>query len=218
MDHQFRSVAFGGFHKQDVLNFLETSSQNHAQQLQELHKQLEEQIAQTEKAQAEADALLGRAEKAEGELQQLREQVQQLSDSLNSTREEREELAVQLEQARERAERLEPDATAYTALKDRAAGVELDAHRRAQEVEDRAAGEVLRMREDVRLWMKELEREYDRLRTDTQATVAHARAQLDRAGQALDQVGLLMEQQAGRLEQMEQMCAQQTQTEGKTQA
>ena len=34
MDHQFRSVAFGGFHKQDVLDFLEAISRDHAQQLQ----------------------------------------------------------------------------------------------------------------------------------------------------------------------------------------
>ena len=36
MDHQFRSVAFGGFHKQDVLNFVENTAKDHAQQLQEL--------------------------------------------------------------------------------------------------------------------------------------------------------------------------------------
>ena len=28
-EQQFRSVAFGGFHKQDVLNYVETSSRQH---------------------------------------------------------------------------------------------------------------------------------------------------------------------------------------------
>ena len=53
MDHQFRSVAFGGFHNQDVLDFLEANSRDHAQQLQELQKRAEEQTKQLESAQAD---------------------------------------------------------------------------------------------------------------------------------------------------------------------
>ena len=95
------------------------------------------------------------------------------------------------------------------ALKERTAGVELEAHRRAQEVEDQAAGQAQRVREGAQSWLKALEQEYDRLRTETETTVAHAAAQLDRAGEALDQISRLMDRQAGQLEQLEQICGQQ---------
>lgn len=218
MDHQFRSVAFGGFHKQDVLNFLEASSRDHAQQLQELQKQLEEQIERTEKAQTEADSLLTQAEKAEGELHELREQTWQLTDELDRTRAERDELCAQLEQARRRAEQLEPDATAYTALKERAAGVELEAHRRAQKIEDRAQEQVRQTRERARAWLDELEQAYADLRADMESTVARAREQLSCAAQDLDRVGMLMQAQGERLSQLGQLCAEQEESEDKTQA
>ena len=39
--------------------------------------------------------------------------------------------------------------------------------------------------------------------------MAHAAAQLDRAGEALDQISRLMDRQEGQLEQLEQICGQQ---------
>ena len=203
MDHQFRSVAFGGFHKQDVLDFLEANSRDHAQQLQELQKRAEEQTKQLESAQAEVENLRARLEQAESSRDQLQGTCQELTERLEQAEGERDELSGQ------QAERLEPDAEAYLALKERAAGVELEAHRRAQEVEDQAAGQAQRVREGAQSWLKALEQEYDRLRTETETTVAHAAAQLDRAGEALDQISRLMDRQAGQLEQLEQICGQQ---------
>ena len=213
MDHQFRSVAFGGFHKQDVLDFLESSSRDHAQQLQELQKRLEEQTKQLESAQAEVESLRTRAEQAESSRDQLHSQCQDLSERLERAERDRDQLSGQLEESRAKAEKLEPDAAAYAALKERTAGVELEAHRRAQEVEDQAAGQAMRVRESAQSWLKALEQEYDRLSTETETTVAHAAAQLGRAGEALDQVSRLMDQQAGRLEQLEQICGQQPGTQ-----
>ena len=45
MDHPFRSAMFGGFNRQDVLEYLENSAQQAAQQQQELqdicHREME---------------------------------------------------------------------------------------------------------------------------------------------------------------------------------
>ena len=71
------------------------------------------------------------------------------------------------------------------------------------------AGQAQRVREGAQSWLKALEQEYDRLRTETETTVAHAAAQMDRAGEALDQISRLMDRQAGQLEQLEQICGQQ---------
>ena len=209
MDHQFRSVAFGGFHKQDVLNFVENTAKDHAQQLQELQQKLEEQGRQLESALNERDSLRAQTEQTGEELEQLRARTEELTGRLERAESDRADLSARLDEMTEKAAGLEPDALAYRELKERTAGVELEAHRRAQEVEDQAAGQAQRVREGAQSWLKALEQEYDRLRTETETTVAHAAAQLDRAGEALDQISRLMDRQAGQLEQLEQICGQQ---------
>ena len=42
MDHPFRSAAFGGFNRQDVLDYLEKTAAENAQKQQELQRCLEE--------------------------------------------------------------------------------------------------------------------------------------------------------------------------------
>ena len=42
MDHPFRSAAFGGFNRQDVLDYLEKTAAENARKQQELQRRLEE--------------------------------------------------------------------------------------------------------------------------------------------------------------------------------
>ena len=42
MDHPFRSAAFGGFNRQDVLDYLEKTAAENARKKQELQQRLEE--------------------------------------------------------------------------------------------------------------------------------------------------------------------------------
>ena len=66
MEQQFRSAAFGGFYKQDVLNYIETSVREHAQLVEELDLQMEALRVESEDAakraasvEAELDARFG---------------------------------------------------------------------------------------------------------------------------------------------------------------
>ena len=40
MDHQFRNAVFGGFNRQDVLDYLETLARENAQKRQELEQSI----------------------------------------------------------------------------------------------------------------------------------------------------------------------------------
>ena len=42
MDHQFRTAAFGGFNRQDVLDYLASSALANQQQLQAVQEQLDQ--------------------------------------------------------------------------------------------------------------------------------------------------------------------------------
>ena len=205
MDHQFRSVAFGGFHKQDVLNFVENTAKDHAQQLQELQQKLEEQGRQLESALNERDSLRAQTEQTGEELEQLRARTEELTGRLERAESDRADLSARLDEMTEKATGLEPDALAYRELKERTAGVELEAHRRAQAVEDRAADRAEQVRAGAAAWLKELGQEYDRLRTQTETTAAYARVQLQQAENALDQLGALLGGQAAALEPLKRL-------------
>ena len=93
-----------------------------------------------------------------------------------------------------------PDAQAYIELKERTAGVELEAHRRAQAVQEKAEYDAQRLRRQVNQWLQRLEQEYEGLRGQVEATVSHAASQLEQAGGYLGQVVSLMGEQEAVLE------------------
>lgn len=211
MDHQFRNAAFGGFNKKDVLDYLELMSQENAQQLQNLQQQLDQ--AQTQCSQL-SDRNVGQAARVEwlqGENQRLEQESAQLRAQLEQANEQSDALRAQLAQAQaaqkslqEQVDKLQPDAAAYAAVKDRAAGVELDAHRRAQHVLDEAQDQAQQLRRQMEQWLQKVQREYDALRTEVDSTVSHAANQLEKAGASLQKVSALMDQQDMALEALAQ--------------
>lgn len=222
MDHPFRSAAVGGFNRQDVLSFLETQSKQTAQVQQELQTQLEEARGQLDSLRREREELQGQLEQVRRELEtarqgrdslsaQLEERTRELSASQNQhsqTARELEEARRELVELRGRLGALEPDAQAYVQLKERTAGVELEAHRRAQSIQAQAEEEVRRLRQRTDQWLQRLGREYDELRTQVETTISHAADQLDRAGRYLSRASDLMEEQNLSLESLSQTYAE----------
>ena len=202
MDHPFRSAVFGGFNRQDVLTYLENTAKESAQRQAELEKKLDE--AQTLSSQQDAQ-LSEQAEqlaRLRQENQELQSQLDQANQALSSSQTQCSQHSGDLEAARreleelkERAASLEPDAAAYAAVKDRTAGIELDAHRRAQAIQDQAEEQVRRLRVQTEQWLRELGLAYDALRSEVESTVSHAADKLDKANKALGQVSDLLEQQ-----------------------
>ena len=108
-------------------------------------------------------------------------------------------LEQELEELREQISRLAPDAEAYTAIKDRTAGVELEAHRRAQSVEARAkimAGDLQRQMEQ---WAARTEEQYAALKGQIDSSVEQANKEILAASQSLAAMTQLVEQQQAAL-------------------
>jgi len=190
MDHPFRNAAFGGFNREDVLKYLENSAQQAAQARQELQQQLEQ-------AGEQARQLQCRVDEQELQLQHLLP----LQQELTALREEHAGAVEQLERLQEENHTLraqvaamEPSAAAYEQLKERTAGVELEAHRRAQSIQDAAQAQARQLREHMQQWMNQSSREYDALREGIETVVAHATQELDQAQARLAQVYALLEE------------------------
>lgn len=218
MDHPFRSAAVGGFNKQDVLSFLEEQAKQTAQTQQQLserlegaerradslrqegedlRRQLEEARRETEALRQERDSLTVRLERVNFDWNASQEQLERTRRELEQTQREREELRVQLEA-------VIPDAQAFVQLKERTAGVELDAHRRAQAVQEKADSDAQRTRRQVNQWLQRLGREYEALRSQVEATAAHAASELEKADACLVQVNRMLGDQETALEQLVQ--------------
>ena len=142
---QFRTAAFGGFQKQDVLSYIESANQTHTEKLEglqrerdELTREKEELEARANQAQEQVQALTQEKEELTAQLDSVRSEMEELRRALEVERASLSQTADQLSQANARLSQTEPDAVAYQQVKDRTAGIELEAHCRAQEVQQAA--------------------------------------------------------------------------------
>ena len=210
---QFRTTAFGGFQKQDVLNYIESSNQAHREKMEELTRELEEarkaradleaeQAQAREQAQAEDETV----QRLEGELEKARNEATELKGRLETAEAELERLRAALAEAESKLAQAEPAAQAYEKVKDRTAGIELEAHCRAQAVQAEAEERVEQARRDLEQWLNKVRKSYADLRADMTTTISHAGSELERAHAALAELTNRFCAQDERLEKMIQSC------------
>ena len=101
MDHPFRSAMFGGFNRQDVLEYLENSAQQAVRQQQELQAQLDQARQELTDRQSQESDGQEQLEKARQEAEALQSQLDQANADLTVSRETVSRLSEELEQARQ---------------------------------------------------------------------------------------------------------------------
>lgn len=208
-EHQFRNTMFGGFNRQDVLDYLTSAAEKNNQELQrrqESYEALEKDLSERRKegtalkeelrkTKLERDSFKQCAEQLELDLNREKMAGERKSEEAAALREKLNLAQEELERLRELVSRLAPDAEAYTAIKDRTAGVELEAHRRAQSVEARAkimAGDLQRQMEQ---WASKVEQQYAGLKNEIGSSVERANQQVLAASQSLSRINELLEEQ-----------------------
>jgi len=188
MDHtqlQFRTAAFGGFQKQDVLNYLEASAKEHGEKIATLQKDLEEEQAFRREVEQNFETLDTRVRALVEENQRLTSDLAERETQLAEAAEDRRALLQQLEELQKLVTKLTPAAAAYEGVKDRTAGIELEAHGRAQSIEREAQQRVRKAQLQTEGWFSQVEAAYNRLRSDLEATLAHAAGEMERVSRSL---------------------------------
>ena len=182
---QFRTAAFGGFHKQDVLNYLERSARDHADKVAALQKELAE--AKDGRASLEeAYSLIQKGLTAtEEENDRLVQELTQREGELAQTLTRAETLEAQLTALQVEVERLQGAAAAYETLKSRTASIELEAHSRAQAIEEEGRRKSRQAREELLKWFDELQGAYARMRSDVDTALGQTLRELEKAGQTM---------------------------------
>ena len=182
---QFRTAAFGGFHKQDVLNYLERSARDHADKVAVLQKDLAEARegrASLEEAYAVIQKGLTATEEENDRLAQaLTQREAELAQALTRC----ETLEAQLTALQVEVERLQEAAAAYETIKSRTASIELEAHSRAQAIEEEGRRKSRQAKEDLLRWFDELQGAYARMRSDVDTALGQTLRELEKAGQTM---------------------------------
>lgn len=198
-EYKFRTALFGGFRKRDVLNYLEITAREHAERIKSLQDEGEtlrqvraELEARCMEGEERGAALASSRVRLEGDLtgktqalEAARAEVDEKTRLLAAAQAELKQLREEAASLRERVRVMEPAAAAYETLKDRTAGVELEAHRRAKLVEEEAEARVKAKAQELEQWVASVRARYQRLRSDMEAMVAHASGELERASVSL---------------------------------
>lgn len=196
MEHPFRRAWFGGFHRLDVVNYIEKTARRHQKiqknlelslsDLQERYDQLEQQAAK------QAEQITALTHECTRLQQALQEQKRQCV--LAQTQEQ--QAAQQCVQLQEQLQQLSSDAQAYQMLKSRCIEIELQANCRAQSLLEDAQQQAQYIREQAEQCFSQLEADYRALHIRIAAASQQAHQQLDIAYEAFSQVEDLLSRQA----------------------
>ena len=199
-NYPIKSVAFGGFDKQDVVRYIEQAAETAA-------------AAQTA-LQAENDALRTKTEALQSELAAVRSQLAELTarhEALQAeyTRETAARQALEplkpLEDENSRlkaeAEALRPDAQAYAQFRERIGAIECEARKRADDLE-RAT--VLQLQQTLDLFRQQ----YQTLMSTFETTASHVNSELRKVEVNLSQLPRTMDRPGAELNELAQRLEQ----------
>lgn len=205
-EHRFRTAAFG-FNRQDVMQYIEAVHRDYAVRLKGMKEDLERERDQRSSLEEQGSLANTEAQAAEKAARRSQEELEAAQKALAELREERDKLKLQLQAAQqdlaalqEAADRMAPAAKAYETLKDKAAGIELDAHKRAQVIIKTGEEEAAQTRRKVAQWLRQAQSSYARLCGDVSATLSHATAEMDRTSKSLEAVSAELDDHGRRLE------------------
>ena len=181
---KFRT-ALAGFHRGDVLHYMDKMAAQHRSQMAEVEAELKKSRENEQKLQEEIESLRQAHGSVSAEEAKVRASLEESTRTLARLRGELSQTETKLAAAR-----MEPMAQKYDQLKDYVATVELDAHHKAQETIDQAKTKAEQIQADTRQWLEQVLAGYTNLRSEMDRLFQRLRelgemgVQFDQADQA----------------------------------
>ena len=202
-NNTFRSVTFGGFAKQDVVEYIERTSRE-ASEVQEQLRREKEALSQ------EAEALRARVAELEHSEKALREKTAELTrqrdtlsgelDKERTARQELESARAEAETLRAETERLRPDAEAYAQFRERLGAIECEARKRAADLEEHTIARMEKAVSAFRARYQEVSGAFDATAVHVTGELRKVEVNLSQLPRALDQTGADLKELAEFLE------------------
>lgn len=141
-NNTFKGTLFGGFNREDVIDYITKTSADSTARIEALEADIDRLCTQEQDlrtqltaSQAECAALQEELRLAQAARDAAQQTLGSLNDELTALRAEVETLRRENAALRTEAETLRPLSEQYCTIKDHLAGIELDAHQRAEEYE-----------------------------------------------------------------------------------
>lgn len=193
-NYPIKSVTFGGFDKQDVIRYIEQTSEKAAAAQKELQTENDGLRGQVAALTEELEALRKQA----AELTAQRDQLQAVLGQETAARQELEALKPledEVARLRAEAEALRPDAQAYAQFRERIGSIECEARERAASLE---ASTAAQLRRTVDLFRAQ----YQTLMSTFEATSSHVTGELRKVEVNLSQLPRAMDQAGAELNEL----------------
>ena len=188
-NNAFKSVTFGGFAKQDVIDYIERTARENAavvEQLQKentaLHEELKELKAQYEGIRAQLQGLTEENEKLTADLAAetaLRRELEPFKSQCAQLAEENGRMAAE-------SQRMRPDAVAYAQFRERIGAIECEARKRAADLEEATQAQLRSSADTFR-------EQYETLMSTLNTASAHVMAELRKVEVNLTQLPRAMD-------------------------
>ena len=133
-NNTFKGSLFGGFNREDVIDYIKKTSAESTARIESLEGDIDKLCAQEQELRTQVSTLRGENDTA-AERDTLRAALDTANDELTALRAEAEALRAENASLRAENDKLRPMAEQYSTIKEHLAGIELDAHQRAEEYE-----------------------------------------------------------------------------------
>ena len=208
--YKLRGKIFGGFNRQDVVNYIEKNARLTSEykaskealevRCDELAGRLEEEKAQNEALRAELASsnektagLYARITELEKELSSMREAISSKDEEINTLRR-------QISSCNETIDE-------YENSKERIALLELNASRRAVDIEKEAENKAAVLTKKCNELINTLKTEYIAVCNDAEATVAHITNEMDKIGAKLCDITELLSEKTAKFDELNKLVA-----------
>lgn len=193
----FKSVTFGGFDKQSVIDYIEKTAQTHTAETDELRREAESLREENSSLKEELAALQSKLAEQTAAADTLRTEAEQLRGEVGTLRPLREEA----QQLRAEAAALRPDAESYRQFRNRIGDIECEARTRAAEVESTTNARMDRSVAEVRARYQALASSFDSASAYITAELRKVEVNLSQLPRALDQMGSELKSLEGSFQQ-----------------
>lgn len=198
-NYPIKSVAFGGFDKQDVIRYIEQTAEQAAAAQKALQEENDSLRAEANALREEAASLRAKLEETSARQTQLQSELAQ-ETAARLDLEKLKPLEEEVNRLKQKADALRPDAEAYAQFREHIGAIECEARKRAADLE---AATAKHLQQTVDLFRAQ----YQVLMSTFETTASHVNSELRKVEvnltqlpRAMDQSGVELNELAARLE------------------
>ena len=208
-NNTFKSVAFGGFDKQDVINYIEKTAKAAAAEQEKLQQENERVKLENETLQKELAELKVQLNTIQGQWASVGAQKEKLTVELaqeTALRQELETLKPEAERLAEEVEHLRPDAAAYAQFREKIGAIEFEARKRAADLEEATQLKLQKI-------VDEFQQQYAQLMSTFNSTAAYVNGELRKVEVNLTQLPRALDKNSVELKELAAVLERANKTE-----